>query len=123
MRPHVSPDAVCPNCRATLASSEGVVKFESVADGTVTLVECPSCRAVVSPKQRTANAGRDPVYVSPGRRVNAHCDTCAATISLVIPEGAVVNDRRPDGVVHAKCDHCAGVTAVGFRRNGLSGNR
>ncbi|MDS0295766.1 hypothetical protein [Halogeometricum luteum] len=113
MRPDASSDGVCPNCRASLSASNAVVRFES-EDGDLTLVECPACGAVVDPAP--PDSADDGIRVSRGRSVRAPCATCGAPVTLVVPEHSVVTDRHPDGVVSARCDRCAGMTTVGFRR-------
>lgn len=113
MRPDASSDGVCPNCRASLFSSDATLTFESGA-GDVTLVECPSCGEVVPPASPDGDDGS--IRVSRGRSVYALCAICGAPVAFVVPERSVMTDRHPDGVVNARCERCAGVTAVGFKR-------
>ncbi|MDS0300706.1 hypothetical protein NDI76_18315 [Halogeometricum sp. S1BR25-6] len=118
VRPDAPSDGICPNCRASLSASEAVVAFESDAsdaDG-VTLVECPSCGSVVRPA--SPGPADDGIRVFRGRSAYALCATCGAPVTLVVPERSVVTDRHPDGVVNARCERCAGVTTVGFKRRG-----
>lgn len=119
MRPDASSDGVCANCRASLSSADATLTFESGADG-VTLVECPSCGEVVPPASPDGDHGS--IRVSRGRSVHALCPTCGEPVAFVVPEGSVVTDRHPDGVVNARCERCAGVTAVGFKRGDAEGN-
>lgn len=114
MRPDASSDGACPNCRASLSSSDATLTFESDDDG-VTLVECPSCGEVVSPAP-SDDGGDDSIRVSRGRPVYALCTTCGAPVAFVVPERSEITDRRPDSVVSARCERCAGVTTVGFKR-------